>query len=368
VAVLIASFYFFYFALIGVHIIFVPKILSEVGYSPIEIGIVFASAPLVRFAIPFLFLKGLKLSRKTFFTALALMGLSAAGFYGALEHFWPLLIVNIFFGIGIALILPYIEVIALEQIGKERYGRIRLFGSLGFIVVSLVLVRFLTTPYIGIEFLIAMALITLIFGTLIGMRHHSDSSADCGSSGDLCLFSIRSHIPLWIGFFLMQVSFGPFYNFFTIYATDHGVSLDTTVWLWSFGVIAEILMFYFQGPLLRGNLVRLLQITAFITSLRWMIVALFPDSIPLLFASQSLHAFSFALFHTTAIAILFELYHARRLAQQFFFGISYGLGGFVGAIGAGALYQYAPPLLFIGGAVMALGAALAFKTGKKIPH
>ena len=96
-----------------------------------------------------------------------------------------------------------------------------------------------------------------------------------------------------------------------------------------------------------------------------MIVALFPDSTPLLFAAQSLHAFSFALFHTTAIALLFELYHAKRLSQQFFFGISYGLGGFIGAIGAGALYQYAPPFLFVGGAVMALGAAFAFRTDKK---
>jgi PPP family 3-phenylpropionic acid transporter len=364
-AVLIASFYFFYFALIGVHIIFIPKILSEVGYDPIQIGIIFASAPLVRFAIPFLFLKGFQLSQKTFFTSLALMGLSACGFYPALEYFWPLLMVNIFFGIGIALILPYIEVIALEQIGREKYGRIRLFGSLGFIAVSLVLVRYLTSPYIGIEFLIAMALLTLIFGTLIGIRHNKTSSGECGSNEQLCFFSIRDHIPLWIGFFLMQVSFGPFYNFFTIYTTDHGISLDTTVWLWSFGVIAEILMFYFQGPLLRGNLSRLLQLTAYVTALRWLIVALFPDSTPLLLASQSIHAFSFALFHTAAIATLFELYSARRLSQQFFFGISYGLGGFVGAIGAGVLYQYTPDFLFIGGAFAALGAAIAFKISNR---
>ena len=365
VAVLISSFYFFYFALIGVHIIFIPKILSEVGYDPLQIGIIFASAPLVRFALPFLFLKGFRLDQKTFFTALLLMGLSAVGFYPTLEHFWPLLLVNISFGIGIALILPYIEVIALEHIGRERYGRIRLFGSLGFIAVSLVLVKFLSTPYVGISFLIAMALITLIYGALIGRTQHGTTSSECGEKDDLCLFSIREHIPLWIGFFLMQVSFGPFYNFFTIYTTDHGISLETTVWLWSFGVIAEILMFYFQGPLLRGNLQKILVITAFITALRWMIVALFPDTTTLLFAAQSLHAFSFALFHTAAIAMLFELYHARRLSQQFFFGISYGLGGFIGAIGAGALYQYTPKWLFVGGAIAALGAAVAFKIARK---
>jgi PPP family 3-phenylpropionic acid transporter len=163
----------------------------------------------------------------------------------------------------------------------------------------------------------------------------------------------------------MQVSFGPFYNFFTIYATDHGISLDMTVWLWSFGVIVEILMFYFQGPLLRSNLPRLLQLTAFFTALRWLIVAAFPDNITLLFASQSLHALSFALFHTVSISILFSLYHSKRLAQQFFFGISYGLGGFLGALGSGALYQYAPDWLFVGGAVAAFAAAIAFNVHSK---
>jgi PPP family 3-phenylpropionic acid transporter len=159
----------------------------------------------------------------------------------------------------------------------------------------------------------------------------------------------------------MQVSFGPFYNFFTIYTTDNGVSLDMTVWLWSFGVLAEIMMFYFQGPLLRSNLPRLLVITALFTSLRWMIVALFPDNLTLLFLSQSLHALSFALFHTAAITILFSLYHSKRLAQQFFFGISYGLGGFLGALSAGVLYQYTPDWLFTGGAIADFGATIAYR-------
>lgn len=357
-AALIASFYFFYFALVGVHIIFVPKILSQVGYDPLQIGIVFASAPLVRFALPFLFLHGFRLDQRTFFAALFLMGGAAAAFYPSLESFVPLLIVNILFGIGLALILPYIEVTALETIGKERYGRIRLFGSVGFIAVALLLVEYLTSPYVGIGFLIAMAFVTLVFGAFIGKIQRHAPPAECAE--ERCRFSIGEHLMLWLGFFLMQVSFGPFYNFFTIYTTDHGVSLETTVWLWSFGVIAEIIMFYFQGPLLQGNLLRLLQLTAFLTALRWLIVALFPGTVTMLYASQVLHAFSFALFHSSAIALLFHLYSARRLSQQFFFGISYGLGGFVGALGAGVLYQYVPPFLFVGGAVAAFGAAAAF--------
>ena len=360
-SLIIGAFYFFYFALIGVHIIFVPKILSMVGYSSIDIGIIFASAPLVRFIVPFLFLKGFKLDHKAFIVSLILMLLGAISFYPSLSFFWPLLISNIVFGIGISLLLPYIEVIALEHIGKDSYGKIRLFGSIGFIAVALVLVRFLDEPKIGIDFLIAMAIAATALGAFIGTLEHQKNNSNIGITENIQSFNPLAHLSLWIGFLLMQVSFGPFYNFFTIYATDHGISLDMTVWLWSFGVIVEILMFYFQGPLLRTNLYKLLQLTAFFTALRWLIVAAFPDNIILLFASQSLHALSFALFHTVSISILFSLYQAKRLAQQFFFGISYGLGGFLGALGSGALYQYAPAWLFVGGAVAAFGAAIAFR-------
>lgn len=367
-SLIIGIFYFFYFALIGVHIIFVPKILSMVGYNAMDIGLIFASAPLVRFVVPFLFLKGFKLDHKAFVAALILMVSGAIGFYPALTSFWPLLISNIIFGIGISLLLPYIEVIALEHIGKESYGKIRLFGSLGFIAVALVLVRYLDAPKIGIDFLIAMALATSVFGALVGSLEHKKSAAVSAITQQLQSFNPLTHLSLWIGFLLMQVSFGPFYNFFTIYTTDHGVSLDMTVWLWSFGVFVEIMMFYFQGPLLRTNLPRLLQITAIFTAARWMIVALFPDSLTLLFFSQSLHALSFALFHTVAITILFSLYDSKRLAQQFFFGISYGLGGFLGALGAGVLYQYAPYWLFIGGSIAAFAAAISFNRYAKSFH
>lgn len=361
---LVAAFYFFYFALVGVHIIFIPKILSMLGYNAVQIGTIFASAPLVRFAVPFFFLRGFTLNQKTFFLSLLLMGSGAIGFYPSLNSFAALLGVNIIFGIGLALVLPYIEVIALEHIGKERYGQIRLFGSIGFIAISLILVQFLSAPENGIYFLIAMAMVTIVFGSLLGSYQGKSSSADTPAE-TINIGRFSRHIYLWIGFFLMQVSFGPFYNFFTIYVTDHGISLDTTVWLWSFGVIAEIIMFYFQGPLLQKNLLRIIWFTSIITAFRWMIVALFPDSNLLLFASQSLHAFSFALFHTSAIALLFHLYQSKRLSQQFFFGISYGLGGFIGALGAGILYEYAPSWLFVGGSISAALAAVAFYTQHK---
>ena len=169
--------------------------------------------------------------------------------------------------------------------------------------------------------------------------------------------SILKDWQLWLGLTLMQVSFGAFYNFFTIYETSYGISLDMTVYLWSFGVLAEVLMLFFQGKLLRGNLLLVIQFTTFAASIRWLLLFLFPQNLPLLFLSQSMHALSFALFHTASISYLYKFYKHKSLAQQFFSGITYGLGGFVGALYAGYIYELFPRYLFLSAAFIALMAS-----------
>lgn len=360
---LIASFYFFYFAVIAVYIIFMPKVLDMVGYAPSEIGIIFASAPLVRFALPFVFLRGLQLNRPVFTAALVLMSLSAAAFFPMLHDFRGLLVANIGLGIGLSLILPYIEVVSLSRIGKERYGKIRLYGSIGFIVVALVLVEFLTSPETAIAYLLATTLLTALFGYLI-TRHEKRVTTTRTAEDDSAPLQIVAHWPLWLGLGLMQVSFGAFYNFFTIYETDHGISLDMTIYLWSFGVIVEIAMLYFQGPLLRRDLLGLLQFSTAATVLRWFLVYLFPTNLPVLFFAQAIHALSFALFHSAAISYLFHLYSQKKLAQQFFSGISYGLGGFIGAISAGYIYEYWPEQLFLSASFIAMLALVSLRRAR----
>jgi PPP family 3-phenylpropionic acid transporter len=97
-------------------------------------------------------------------------------------------------------------------------------------------------------------------------------------------------------------------------------------------------MLYFQGPLLQRNLLNILQFAILVTTLRWLILYFFPGSIIWTFTSQSLHAVSFALYHTAAITYVFSLYTQKKLAQQFFLGIAFGLGGSVGALLSGQIY------------------------------
>jgi len=63
---LLSLFYYFYFSIVGIYIIFLPKVLSGVGYDAREIGIIYAASRLVRFILPFLFIKGLTLNARVF--------------------------------------------------------------------------------------------------------------------------------------------------------------------------------------------------------------------------------------------------------------------------------------------------------------
>jgi len=350
-ALILGSFYFFYFSIVGVYIIFMPKVLQMVGYAPSEIGILFAAAPLVRFILPFLFIRYIKLTPKLFASALLLTFFSSLLFYFTLENFYLLLMTNILLGIGMSLSIPYVESFALTHMPKESYGKVRLFGSIGFILVSLVLVNYLSEPLNAISFLNTATFFTLVFGIFI---YKLENKITTVTQEKEIHFNLLKHWPLWVSLFLMQVGFGGFYNFFTIYASSYPIgieslnisSLDMTIYLWSFGVICEVFMLYFQAPLLKNNLLKVLQFSIAITVLRWLVLASFPENITILFISQSIHAFSFALYHSAAIMYLHSLYANKKLSQQFFAGIAYGLGGFVGASLSGFVYEESPQGLY----------------------
>ncbi|MDF1875259.1 MFS transporter [Sulfurimonas sp. SAG-AH-194-I05] len=350
--ILLSSFYFFYFAVVGVYIIFMPKVLAMSGYSASDIGILFAAGPLVRFLLPFAFVKGLKIDLKIFNIALLFILVSAFSFYYSINNFYQLLLSNIGIGMGLSVVLPYIEVISLHTMGKERYGKIRLFGSVGFVLVALVLVTFLRSPEIALNYLVIASILTVFTAFIIAKTIHAKKEKK--EEEIINDINLLHDWRLWAGLTLMQVSFGSFYNFFTIYETDFGLSLDMTIYLWSFGVVAEIFMLFSQGRFLKNNLLTILQITTFVSAFRWFLVYLFPQNLVILFFAQSLHALSFALFHSAAITYLYNTYKHRALAQQFFSGITYGLGGLSGALLAGYIYEYYPRELFLSSSIIAL--------------
>lgn len=324
-----------------------PQVSKMVGYSAFEVGVLFASAPLMRFVVPFFFRKWFQLTPFIFNLSLFTAFASTLSFFITVDNFYLYLLSHLLFGITLSLSLPYVEAVALEVISKERYGKVRLYGSVGFMLVALFLGSYLESANQAIFYISTLAFFTMVFGVLIIKNQTKEQTAEKSEDGE---FSLLKYWPFWVSAFLMQMSFGGFYQFFTIYELEMGLSLQMISFMWSFGVLCEIAMLYFQGPLLQKNLLSLLKITIFLTSFRWLLLYLFPENTAVVFATQALHAFSFALYHTAAISYVFILYKNKKLAQQFLLGVSFGLGAFVGSITAGIMYgQY----LFLFEAVIA---------------
>jgi len=340
----LSLFYFFYFSLVGVYVMFMPEALTGFGYSKSQVGIIYAIAPLIRFLLPFVFKHYIRLTPNIYLVSLFLTFVGALLFIGTVENFYLHLLSNAILGAAMGISLPFVETISLQQLSKKMYGKIRLWGSVGFILMALLLGKTDASPMETIYYLCVVAFLTWIAGYFV-LQFETEQTAN--KENNEADFSLQRYWAFWMSIFLMQVAFGGFYTFFTIYEAEQGMSKDIISYLWSFAVVCEILMLYFQGPLLQRNLLGLLKFATLVTAFRWLLLYLYPSSLEIAFFSQSLHAISFALYHTAAISYLFLLYHQKQLAQQFYLGISFGLGGGVGSFIAGQLYDFKSEYLFL---------------------
>ena len=252
------------------YIIFLPKVLHDIGYSPTDIGIVLALAPLMRFATPFLFLKHIILTQNLFKIILILSIISSSLFYVTINNFYLFMINNAILGVCLSVLLPYIELIAIKEL-KNMYGKSRLFGSIGFAVISLILAKYLTEPNVALHYYFATTLLT----SIIAFSLLKNDEKEYQQTVDDEKFSLLKYWAFWVSLFFMQVSFGGYYNFFTIYEISQEISLETISYLWVFAIICEIAMFYYQAPLLKRNLIFIIKLSILVTAFRWLMLYLF---------------------------------------------------------------------------------------------
>lgn len=352
-SLLLAIFYFFFFAYVGVMMIYLPKVLYNIGYLPFDIGLFFAIVPIVRFLTPFLFAK-FELNRKLFLWALSFFILTSFGFIFTIKQFYLFALNLLLMGVCMAIVPAYVETLALEILKKERYGKVRLYGSLGFALVALFLSYFVDEYLYILIFLLSFS---LLFGVSAYLISFSKKSQEIELAEPNIKAIFTKERGLWLNILLLQLSFGGFYNFFTIYETEMGFSIETVSYLWIFGVFCEIVMLYFQGKILaKFDLYKIIKFTSFATAMRWFLLFLYADELVMVFITQAFHALSFALYHSAVISYLFNSYEKKRLAQQFYYGIAYGLGMFLGSLFAGAVYgEY----LFLASSLIALSAFFA---------
>ena len=316
-------FYFLFFALIGDYVIFLPKFFSKI-FTPTQIGIIFSMMPIARFLTPFIFLKK-PLTKKDYLLSLTIAVLSS--FLILTQNFYLILIAFFLIGASFAVVFPYIEAIAIEKL-STKYGRARVTGSIGFMLYGIVF------SYLNISHLTSF--IVLMLFTAVSALYFKEDKSIKKESKNLNIFK---DYKFWLGLIFLQISFGGFYNFFTIYLIKHGINKEYVGWLWGVGVMAEIAVFLIGHKFLHKlNPLKWIKISIFLTSIRWLILYLFPNYIVLITLSQLIHAFSFAIFHTSALLYINKKYLNKTLAQQFYAGVGYGLAAFLGSIVSGFLY------------------------------
>ncbi len=281
--------------------------------------------PIARFLTPFIFLKK-PLIKKDY--VLSIFIAFFASFLILTKNFYLILIAFFLMGASFAILFPYIEAIAIEKL-STKYGKARVMGSIGFMLYGIIF------SYIKINHLISF--IILMFLTAISAFYFKEDKTIKKSSSTKINF--LKDYKFWLALIFLQISFGGFYNFFTIYLIKHGIKKEYIGWLWGIGVGAEIIVFLIGHKFLHKlKPIKWIKISIFLTSIRWAMLYLFANSLLLIATSQLIHAFSFAIFHTSALLYINKHYENKTLAQQFYAGIGYGLAAFLGSIISGFLY------------------------------
>ncbi len=138
---------------------------------------------------------------------------------------------------------------------------------------------------------------------------------------------------------------------------DHGYGRELIGVLWALGVIAEIPVFLVMPRWLAFmDAARIFRLALLASALRWVLIAVFPESLVMLVLAQGLHAMSFGAFHAAGIQIVHRFFtgaHQHR-GQALYSSVSYGVGGALGALYAGLAWDGLGP-----GATWLLAAGLA---------
>jgi len=264
---------------------------------------------------------------------------------------WWLVFVMLLFSFFWNATLPQFEAMTLNHLGDDthRYSMVRLWGSLGFIVIAVIVGELLgnyDADIIPVVVLITFVVISIT--SFMVPEKLNTPHAD--------------HSPIWyvikqpkvLAFltvcFLMLCSHGPYYTFYTIYLEELGYSSRMIGILWAVGVLAEVIIFLLMHRLLPAFGARnLLFITFLLTTLRWLIIGFSADSLTMLFIAQLFHAFSFGVFHSVGILLVHEYFtgsHQGR-GQALYSSVSFGGGVAVGSLVSGLLWdQWGAGVLF----------------------
>jgi len=369
--------YFWYFGIIGLFLPFISVYLNYLGFDSKSIGETLAIATASKIFGPALWAKladrtGQQLRIIQVSVLLSLLGFASLF---VTHDYWHIVLCLVVFSLFNAAILPQLEVLTQNSIRRKAkiYARIRLWGSIGFVFMAILggeVIHFFTAnAFVGLG-------VIILFGLLLTSSFIRQPKRALNRKKQVYV-SIGGHLTqrnvvlFFIVGVLLQISFGPYYNFYALYLQQLRYPSFAVGSLIGVSIVAEISVFIYAGAIFKRISIQ----TAFITSLmlttiRWLIMAFGASTVSLMVIGQVFHAASFALFHCASLLFLqryFEKTQQSR-AQAIYVGGIYGIGGAVGAYWAGLTWNDgsgAQSSFILAASIALVGACLLFFMNKQ---
>lgn len=359
----LAGFYFFYYATVGAFMPYWAPYLEARGFSASQMGLAFALMGLTRSVMPVVWgawadRSGHRIAIIRWSALASLLLFMVIPFAPGLLWIGALMVAYTLFWHAL---LPQFEVVALNQLSHQGgdYARVRLWGSVGFVVAVLglgpLLDRFgiLPLPYLVGLMWLGMAL------SAWSVREAPVTHDPDPLPPSLWRTLRRPEVLALLAVCLCsQLSFAPYYNFFTLFLERHGYSRSVAGVLWALGVVAEIGLFLLMRRLLlRFSARQLLLAALLVTALRWAAIALLVESWPVLIVAQLSHSLTFGAYHAVAMHYVQRLFprSLQGRGQAVYNAVAYGVGGSIGSLGSGYLWDaVSPEAVFLVAALVAL--------------
>ena len=346
----LSSFYFFYFASVGVIIPFWSLYLQAQKLDAAAIGTLLAVPMATKLIAPYLW--GLIADRSgrrvriIRATSAAAVVCFAGVFLGS--GFWWLLLALLGFSFFWNASLPQFEAVTMTHLrsASERYAGVRVWGSVGFVLTSLALGPVLQRFGIGLVPVVMLAMFAGIWLASLAVPE-APGPATTEPAGAIAPALKQPPVAaLFLVCFLVQASHGPYYGFYSIYLQSHGYSHTAVGFLWALGVIAEVLLFLLMHRLLPRYGARNLMLSALaLTVLRWLLIGWLVASPAVVLFAQLLHAFSFGVYHAVAISLVHRFFpdSLQGRGQALYSSLSFGAGGSLGIFASGLLWEHLSP-------------------------
>jgi len=341
-----SNFYLWCFAFVGAYGPFFALYLQDRGFEPFRIAILMAVGPVARIFVPNFWgwladryrARGRIQRLLAFVTPFVAAGLLLhPGFAGLLV----LLIVWSLFWSGL---LPLVEASTMSVLRARMgvYGRIRLWGSVGFIVV-VVSGGYLFDAYgVGLLEWVILVLLVLTALTVFALPRDRTRPMQTDKGSIRAVFMKPGVVGMIAGFFLMQVAHAPYNTFYSIYLVEAGYSKMAIGWLWALGVIAEIVLFMWLPQLMRRWRLEQILVACFCFAIaRFLLIAWGVSSLTILAVAQLMHAMTFGAFHAAGVAATHRVFRGelQSRGQALYSSLGYGAGGAIGTVAAGYAWE-----------------------------